>query len=553
MMRWSRAQRGLAAITVAGLAAVALVPASWWGPSVTIVDVVLPDWNYDSDVHPEPTIAVNPTDPKTIALSATYLGYAWPTPPPGFCPSDAAGILLSFDEGSSWSLRCPLQRSQLGSVTDVAIDFTGDGSALIASYLDSPNAGGRVQRVRDWTVYETTTSEMVKENATGADQPFAVASPNPTSQAFTVGTYMPTPDCPAGGIIWWWNTKKRNGAPCVAPRPAVRVMTVRTAHARDGRSYGLYLSLRNDDKSDLVLVRGRLSDEDTDDAARFDDLTDDVLLDPFISSSDPCAVHDGALGQRLRNCAYVPTDSWHAVDNCLPGLGPQRRNPNQIALAIDPSDSRTVYFVYGDAHATPDDSITLHLARWSDASGQREVRELLTVRNALNPAIVITDAGRIGFAYQQFIDGNWQTHIQVSSPDKTVWDDIALTDPSPEAEPACHPTWSSPYLGDYMDIAAVGETIYGTFSFNNNPVRNPDAIYLRDKTLLGSSAVPYTIDPFFYKVTLERPLYAAAGAYMKMLSTRAAEVIKSLVRMRFPFRPPRDTTPPLSNPRTNKR
>jgi hypothetical protein len=216
-------------------------------------------------------------------------------------------------------------------------------------------------------------------------------------------------------------------------------------------------------------------------------------------------------------------------------------------VAIDPNDSRTVYLVYG---ARPDgategivDSLTLHLAKWSDATGQKQVTELLTVSNALNPALAITASGRIGFAYQQFTTGVWQTHLRISTVAQGSWQDFALTGQSPQSEPPPHCDWG-PYLGDYMDIAAAGEVFYGTFSFDNNPDRNPDAVYLRDKTLLGSG-VDYSIDPFFYKVSARgwslRRTPAEVGQMWVHAVEYAAQRIRELQRRRPPIGPYPDT------------
>ena len=235
-------------------------------------------------------------------------------------------------------------------------------------------------------------------------------------------------------------------------------------------------------------------------------------------------------------------DSWDRPDDsCVPGMGSQARNPNQIALAVDPKDSRVVYYVYGDVGGAEGDLLTLHLGRWSDINGVRTVIELLTVPNSLNPALAVAKSGRIGFAYQRYDAGNWQTHIQLSSSDHLSWRDVRLTGSSPDAEPIPHCGWTSPYLGDYMDIATVGETFYGTFSFNNNPVRNPNAVYLRDKTLLGT-AVPYTVDPFFYKVTVDRPIYWIVGSYLKRITARLLELLNTVQR-HLPW-PPRPDPPP---------
>lgn len=535
-----------AALSAMGIAIALVVifsiPAPWWGIDVSIVDVILPQWDHDSRVHPEPSIAVDPTDPKRIVLSAYLLGNTL-TSEEGFCGSDYSGLVMSLDGGSSWTQRCPLPKGSSEVAGDVAIDFLGDGSALMAAYLPHSQRGGveAVSAIEDADA-TTSTNVPIPNPTVGVDQPFIVAG-GAGSQTYSVGTYQEIDydRCHGTGVVWWWNSKGANDWSCVSKRDGWD-MSVRTAQAVDGTIYGLFFNLHDtDDYSDLVLVRGRLS-EDVNGGSTFDDLNDDVFLDPAIPASDPCAIPDHALGQRLKNCTSVPIDKWNGIGICE-SVGHQVRNTNQLALVVDPDDSHTIYFAYAD---TPQGKpFTLHLAKWSDASGTRQVDELLAIPNALNPALAITKTGRIALAYQQHTDGTWQTLAQVGKRASLAWMTVVLSDRTPDTEPSIAScSMTSPYLGDYMDIAAVGDEFYGSFSFNNNPAHNPTAVYLRDQTLLGTTDVPYTIDPFFYKLRFEQSGFHAGWVYLRVWT---ANVVKNWLR--FWGRPipgfPKDTAPPI--------
>lgn len=532
----------VASVTVVAVVLLGAIPR---GIHLDVVDVIPPAWNLDATSHPEPTIAVNPRHPGTIAVSAYLIGDV-AGPASGYCGPMYGGVLMSNDGGRSWRMSCLLPKAARSKIGDLSLDYTGDGATLLASYF-SPSGTLHVVERRQFlanALLLPTTVETLSADG-DLDQPFVVAALGATSHSYTVGFRQQTPGCAAGGVIAWWNTIGANSSTCVAVRPAEGLINVRTAHAPDGRVYGLFFSTNGDDlTSDLVLVRGQLPTTNAT-MANFDELHDVVLLDSHAQVGSPCAVPDHALGQRLRNCALVPIDAWDdsRSPGCGPGVGSQSRNPDQVAIAIDPGDSHTVYYAYGDS--VPGRALTLHLMRWSDAGGTQTNQEIRPpVHDALNPAVVITRTGRVGFAYQQFSGGYWRTRLQVSSRDRSTWDTVPLSGLSSDNEPVADCGLTSPYLGDYVDIAAVSDTIYGVFSFNNNPAVNPNARYLRDQSLLGPTGVPYAIDPFFYKVTFDRPLYSFIGPNFNRIWNRTVARLKQMLRTRAPMPPPPDSVPP---------
>src|SRR5205823_6867 len=88
-----------------------------------------------------------------------------------------------------------------------------------------------------------------------------------------------------------------------------------------------------------------------------------------------------------------------------------------------------------------------------------------------------------------------------------------------------------PYIGDYEDLEAVGDTFYGTFSASNNTSLFPtQPTFLRDHSMLGNT-VSYSIDPYFFS-TLAVPepsavVLAALGAlYLARRKYRSQNLFK---------------------------
>ena len=174
-----------------------------------------------------------------------------------------------------------------------------------------------------------------------------------------------------------------------------------------------------------------------------------------------------------------------------------------------------MYIAYSNQ---PGSAYTLHVLR-SQNGGETWTNDLRTIPNAKNPGLAINSDGKVGFAYQQLVSrdgGNrWVTHLERTTDGFTSSVvDLVLSD-TPADTPV---TEGEPYLGDYLGLLALGKDFYGAFTANNTPDRNnfPSGVsYQRNAnfnttTLLandGTTPVPVSIDPFFFKVT-----EAAVGA-----------------------------------------
>ena len=147
--------------------------------------------------------------------------------------------------------------------------------------------------------------------------------------------------------------------------------------------------------------------------------------------------------------------------------------------------------------------------------------DLITpIAKATNAALAISVTGTIGLMYQQLTgtapSDRWETHFQQST-NGTSWTDKTVSS-APAETPA---SAFLPYIGDYLELVAVGKNFYGTFCANNTPdpanfpatpagATNPNgALFGRNVTsaapwnLLGSdghSVVAVSIDPYFLGV-----------------------------------------------------
>jgi hypothetical protein len=497
---------------------IGLAGAGWWLPSgsaavaygVDIVDVVPPDWSTDALPQPEPNVAVNPTNPQVMAVSAILLG--WGEEDDGFCPPDKGGIVISLDGGNSWSLRCvlPLVANTLGArvAGDVSLDFAGNGTSLLATYL-SPVFGGasvstlRAVEITGWDDAQTTIATNITpaDGIANTDLPHSAASPAAGSNTLTVGVNKIKDDnCASGtgatGTMYWW-INGTEGSECVERRASRGpTQAVRPAVHESGRAYGVFFNSVTDTMRRLVIVGGNVANANAT-TATFNQLVETG------SETDPCKDGDGNVGIRLTKCIEVLDEEVIFSDPPTPpAMGGQIRKPNQLAVAVAPTDKARVYIAYGSK--TGSDLMTLKLVRY--ISGAKAIDKVLrTVHNGINPAVAVDAHGRVGFLYQRWVvrgaDSLWETNLTISNPNQTSWE-AHLLSRTPAAEPQYW--YGLPYIGDYIDLVAVGDTFYGVFSANNDPVHHPTARYLRPLDTGSPNptlppGVPVSMDPFFFR------------------------------------------------------
>ncbi len=214
---------------------------------------------------------------------------------------------------------------------------------------------------------------------------------------------------------------------------------------------------------------------------------------PFTSLTDPS---DSKPGRKVATGVVINDGGF---------IGQERLN-NDLAIAVDPTNSDVVYIAWADnAGANYTIRVRRSVNRGVDWSG-----DLLTVSNATMAGLSINSAGVVGLMYQQVVGSNWETHFRRTTDGTgTAWSDLTLNK-SPSATPVAS---SQPYLGDWARTAAAGRTFHGVFCANNSPdpANFPQNVtYARNRTtvapfrLLGSdnsTTVATSIDPFYFQVT----------------------------------------------------
>jgi hypothetical protein len=444
---------------------------------VRVVDIVPAERSDETDLNWQPSIAINPASPNEIVVSAY-------TEPP-----NNVGYSYSYDRGQNWHVNF----SEPGVQLDQSTGFGGSGELYWTVAFDPASDIPTLHVLRS---PDPATSGPLPEIDTPRpeiDQPYA--------HVFThAESTPPDKDRLYAGYI---DHSHNSGDTAIATvdvsldaRAAMPSFTqipiefrasfpldgyeVRPAAHSDGKVYVAYKSWASYNGStvitDIVVVRD-----------------DNWGANGFVNLIDP---HDSIPG--LRVATHV-----HIKDPQL--LGGQRLD-NDLSIAVDPTNSATVYIVWGD---NAESQYTLRMRRSLDY-GNTWSDDLLTVPNANLAGTAINSGSRVGFMYQKLVAGLWETHFQRTL-DSTGqnWDDIILAR-----------TATAGMIADYSRVIAVGKDFYGVFPAWNTPdpanfpatpptAANPNgARFLRNTTkvppwqLLGSSGlvVASSVDPFFYLV-----------------------------------------------------
>jgi hypothetical protein len=444
---------------------------------VTVVNIIPKLSSGETNGDSEANLAVNPENPLEMAATSF-------TPSPNL-GSPNSPVFYSSDGGLTWALK-----DLIGArpVRDQTLRFATQGSTLYGGVLWG--TGGNIAfinfdilRTNDFSGATTMTQLAQRPND---DQPFIEAATVPSGpfagkDRIYVGSNDHAPS----------NTPATVDLSIDAAAAAPTISTVRLEQrtvARDGYPtrpaihpsgiiYAIYYALIGAN-CDVVVVR------------------DDNWASggtPFLALIDT----DGKQGIRVAQGVSNPFNSL--------SLG-QQRIGSDLAIAVDPNNSSTLYVCYGDLQAG---TYTLYVRKSID-SGATWQPAIRSIANATNPALAINSGGRLGFLYQQVTGSapnqKWQTTLELTDNDFAAITTYILAD-TPAATP---PFGGNPYLGDFLSMMTVDAGFYGIFTANNTPdhANFPNGvIYQRNanfatKTLrdLSNNPVPISIDPFVFKV-----------------------------------------------------
>ena len=433
--------------TSALLPALVLLAAAGARAQTTIVDIVPKTLQTEHAQNAEPNIAVDPCDPTKIIISA----FGAPTNP----------IFISKDGAKTWA---QLQKVPAG---DISVGWAGAYNAYLTTLSPSGSAIATM-RLHDPTIRSTfrgVAKSIYRPGGDGPDQPWTEAALvngvdhiyvafNDLSQASRTASVRQS----LNGGLTWQNVVLERGTPGLgfdgaAVRVAIHGERVYAAFQRFNSS-----DANNDIEGDIVVVR-----DDTSGAGQYLNL--------------------GAAGVGV----------LVATGETLPqGFLGQERLGSDLSIAVDPNDPDRVVVAYAAIRAG---QIVVSVNLSSNA-GVSWNEIFTTPGDSALPAVAIAGNGVIGLLHTFYDGTNLETRLVQSADEFATQTDLTL---SKFADGSLMPDFD-PYIGDYQDLVAVGTDFYGAFSASNNTAAFPQQpTFLRDKTLLGTTKVPFSIDPFFFK------------------------------------------------------
>ena len=448
--------------------------------SIKVVNLIPASLSGETNQDSEPFLAVQTANPQVMVASAF-------TPNPVSSTGNAP-VYVSQDGGSSWVLNAitPVQR------------MTCDITHAIATGENHPRGdlhAGTLACVASVTLDESETTDVssgtamsVQSTRSNVDQPFVRALAISNSDHIYVGVndfnqpngHTATVDVSVDGGATYKSVsvEARNTMGQDGP-------SIRPAVASDNTVYAAFFGWRKFDgktaTSDVVVVR--------DDAGG-------AGSNPFQALKDPS---DNLPGRLVVQGVSIP---WSNA----PTLG-QERIGSTLSIAVDPSNSSTVYVGWADRVGNGD-IYTLHVRRSADRGVTWSNSDLphTTIKDATNIALSVANNGVAGLLYQQLVSGRWVTHLVQSHDAFATIQDSILANVFANA-PA---EQFLPYLGDYDYLLSVGNEFRGVFCASNMPdlanfpqgVTYQRAANFSTKTLTDGSGNPVaiSIDPFYFSV-----------------------------------------------------
>lgn len=468
------------------VAALAALPAS---AQIVIRDVIPNIMSNETEDNAEPFIVFNPADPHLLVISAAVFANAGSTLGP---------LFVSFDDGNTWNRRDVIPTcSACLNTGDITVSYNASGR-FFAGILSNA-AGGEVTLTSTDATFTTPLTQIA--NASPRDQPYI--------QSTTV-------------LGWYDPGKERTylGAQTAGGTSTARMDQMLDAGVAAPMQQSFSTDARMPAVFDNYYVRPVIHPDGTVYTAfvrHLSSIAGGVNAELVVRRDDTWA-NTSPEYQALSGANGVTVASYPLTVDFSSAFGGERI-AGDLALAVDPRDSRTVYLSYESrtSAAQPD---TLHLLR-STTGGNSWSADLLTIANAKNSSIAVNSQGHLAYLYQQLTgttgSRHWITHLQRST-NGTVWSDDTMSDfPGEGAGAPPHPL--SVYIADYDRVMNIGKNFYGVFSASNDPATLPAGTsFLRNVSggaLVGSDGttpVPLSVDPFFFRTT---EMAADADVYVR--------------------------------------
>jgi hypothetical protein len=482
-------------------------------PQFKVVNVIPNNQSNETDANSEPSIAVDPSDPTRILITAFG-------PPMGL--GGQHPVFFSDTSGTTWSRNQQIERF------DGTLDWTSNGNAYAArngdvgvatQFMDVLTSRAPLPPVNFQPIAASRLGlpnvpdqPWIKAIANGADDSLYVGFNNGRNPPQTASVHL---SVNSGGL---WNPGRPGNAPVVIDRvdhgmrpgndsdgPAVRVAPAPTG----GRVYAAFeaymgfhdgTGANRDRDARIIVVR--------------DDLrgTGDFMVLPVGGDGSGVNVLGGA------NTAVVP----NSINSMAGGtkLGVERLG-SDLALAVDPINSLKVFVAYASVNGGVSQ---VNVASSVDGGDTWPVnRQFLIATNAALPSLAVAQNGVVGLLYTQLVDGNLETRFIQSADDFMTRTPVRLAKFPNNVPPD---TQQGLYIGDFQQLVTIGNKFFGAFSASNDPISDnfpavKDVLFNRSFTdgtgvnrangsfLRGRGTLPagvdVSIDPYFFSVQAVRP------------------------------------------------
>jgi hypothetical protein len=462
---------------------------------VRLVNMVPNNRSGETNQDAEPTITVDPRNHNHMAGSA----FTWDNLTGGPMSTATAPIYVSTDRGATWTLAL-IVPSKIGAgypTGDINITFSATPSGapahttswLFGGTLSSATTGRPMTVLRAQDPFSAALMATVDTRSGSVDQPHALALTSAAGEdklyvGFNDGYSCIAPNGRSSTL------DVSQDAKIASPVFATTVIESRNTACQDG--FAQVPAAHADGTVYAAFIH------DWNGSPRMVVVRDDnwgIGSTPFQALNDPS---DGQPGRFIAPAMTLASGY----------MGQNRLGASNVSIAVDPNDSARVYVGWGDRGGL--NSETIHVRR-SINSGVDWSDDLLTVTDAMNPQIAISDVATVAVLYQRVVSGKWETHIvRTTDPDGTTFDTPGVLLASQNASTPA-PKYD-PYIGDYASLVSAGRNFIGMFSASNVPdkanfltgvqyQREVDwATHKLFTDATHTTTVAASIDPFFFEV-----------------------------------------------------
>ncbi|MEJ7809757.1 MAG: hypothetical protein WKG32_04995 [Gemmatimonadaceae bacterium] len=494
---------------------------------VRVVNMIPASLSGETNQDSEPNLAVNPERPTDIVGTA-------------FTPAPAGGALapiyVSTDGGQTWTLRNVVPGGS--STGDITVGFSTTGGVLYAGILRQNTARMQVLRTPTFTA---NTPMTVLLDRSQEDQPWLVAGSVVVNGRSVDRVYVGSRDAqsrPFVGAVAAATAAAPAGfreTPLGLRRGPFSLPPTRMAIHPDGTVYAAFMH--------CTRAFGDGNNMEFEVVVRRDDSWGDNV-NAFAALAEPGQITPGVRASAANFARFNDT------------IG-QERVGADLAIAVDPNDSSTVYLAFCDRSGGVSGTDWRLSVLLSNDRGNRWSVVHDIGPTAKNPALAVSAEGRVGLAYQEFTGGRWVTRLELT---RDAWATAPETKVLHQA-PANVPARSFfPYIGDYIRLLAVGNDFYGVFSGNNTPdlANFPNGVsYQRSANFVtrvllnvdGITPVTPSIDPFFFHWSRVKPRETKQGITKDEADTPPKSIkseIKELVESKPGVTKAEADTPPKS-------